>query len=45
MSDELIAVGLGLEIETVRQLLKGLFGKAGVHSQAGLAALVRSFAT
>jgi DNA-binding CsgD family transcriptional regulator len=38
-----MAVRLGLRVVTIRQNLKRVFEKAGVHSQAALVALVRGF--
>nr|WP_246732383.1 helix-turn-helix transcriptional regulator [Bradyrhizobium yuanmingense] len=38
-----IAASLKIRVGTVRQNLKSVFGKAGVHNQAGLVALVRNF--
>ncbi|HLC07752.1 MAG TPA: helix-turn-helix transcriptional regulator, partial [Methyloceanibacter sp.] len=39
-----IARALGIEGTAVRQYLKRVFGKTGVHTQAALVALVRGFA-
>jgi DNA-binding CsgD family transcriptional regulator len=39
-----IADALGIRAAAVRQYLKRVFGKTGVHSQAALVALVRGFA-
>jgi DNA-binding CsgD family transcriptional regulator len=41
---ESIAEVLGIEGTAVRQYLKRVFGKTGVHSQAALVALIRGFA-
>jgi len=43
-SVEAMALRLGVRIVTIRQNLKRVFEKAGVHSQAALVALVRGFA-
>jgi DNA-binding CsgD family transcriptional regulator len=39
-----IARALGIEATAVRQYLKRVFGKTGVHTQATLVALIRGFA-
>jgi DNA-binding CsgD family transcriptional regulator len=41
---ESIARALGIEGTAVRQYLKRVFGKTGVHTQAALVALIRGFA-
>ena len=41
---EAMALRLGVRVVTIRQNLKRVFEKAGVHSQAALVALVRGFA-
>jgi len=43
-SIDAMATSLGVRVVTIRQNLKRVFEKAGVHSQAALVALVRGFA-